>query len=70
MKKIIRTFHRRFAPWLFLLLVVSAMTGVTYRAGKSWFGLNGGMGQSILEIHTGEWISPGFSPFYVFIVGG
>ncbi len=23
-----------------------------------------------MEIHTGEWISPTFSPFYVLIVGG
>jgi len=65
-----RLFHRWFAPWLFLLLAVSAITGVAYRAGKTWFGLNGGTGQSIMEIHTGEWIHPAFSPFYVLIVGG
>lgn len=57
------------APWIFLPLAVSAATGICYRAGKAWFGLDGGAGQTVMEYHTGEWVGPGFSIFYVTIAG-
>lgn len=70
MKKNLRLFHRRFAPWIFLLAAVSAITGMVYRIGRAWFGMSKETGSTILDIHTGEWISPAISPFYLLIVGG
>lgn len=70
MKKNLRTFHRRLAPWIFVLAAVSAVTGMVYRIGRAWFGMNKETGNAVLDIHTGEWISPAFSPFYVLLVGG
>lgn len=64
-----RKFHRRFSPCLFVLVAVSAVTGVAYRAGKQWFGMAGQTGQSVMEWHTGEWLGPALSPLYVLMVG-
>lgn len=64
-----RRFHRNYSLWLFLLVGVSAITGVVYRAGKKWFGMDGQTGQSVMEWHTGEWLGPVWSPFYVLLSG-
>ncbi len=64
-----RKLHRKLSPWLFALVAVSAVTGVVYRAGKKWFGMDGQTGQSVMEWHTGEWLGPALSPFYVLAAG-
>lgn len=70
MIKAIRTFHRRVGPWLFPLLIVSAVTGLSYRVGRAWFGMEDDIGDKLMSVHSGEWISEKFSPFYVLLVGG
>ncbi|MEN9469106.1 MAG: hypothetical protein RL630_839 [Verrucomicrobiota bacterium] len=70
MRTVIRRFHRSFSPFLFPLVAVSAVTGIAYRAGKKWFGMDGQTGQTVMEWHTGEWLGPLLSPFYVLLVGG
>ena len=57
------------SPYLFVLVAVSAVTGVAYRAGKKWFGMDGQTGQSVMEWHTGEWLGEALSPFYVLLAG-
>jgi len=64
-----RSLHRRLSPVLFALVAVSAITGVAYRAGKKWFGMDGQTGQAVMEWHTGEWLGPALSPFYVLLTG-
>jgi hypothetical protein len=64
-----RKLHRRLSPYLFVLVAVSAVTGVAYRAGKKWFGMDGQTGQSVMEWHTGEWLGPSLSPLYVLLTG-
>lgn len=64
-----RSLHRRIALPIFLLLAITALTGVTYRVGKAWFGIDGQTGQSIMEIHSGEWLGSTVSIFYVLLVG-
>lgn len=64
-----RKFHRRVAPFLFVLLSVSAVTGIAYRAGKKWFGMDGQTGQAVMAWHTGEWLGPTIAPFYVLLTG-
>lgn len=64
-----RKLHRVLSPVLFVLLAVSAVTGIVYRAGKNWFGMGGQTGQAVMEWHTGEWLGPAWSPFYVLITG-
>jgi hypothetical protein len=64
-----RKLHRKLSPYLFALVAVSAFTGVVFRAGKKWFGMDGQTGQSVMEWHTGEWLGPALSPFYVLLAG-
>lgn len=70
MKKSIRTFHRVAGPWIFVLLIVSATTGMIYRLGRAWFGMTKPTGNAVLDVHTGEWINPAVGPYYVALVGG
>ena len=69
MSPVFRKLHRKLSPWLFALVAVSAVTGVVFRAGKKWFGMDGQTGQSVMEWHTGEWLGPALSPFYVLLAG-
>jgi len=64
-----RKLHRKLSPYLFLLVGLSAITGMAYRAGKKWFGLDGETGQLVMDWHTGAWLGPVLSPFYVILVG-
>lgn len=54
---------------LLVLLSLSAGTGLLYRLGRKWFGMERETGQVILEIHTGEWIGDTFSSYYIQVVG-
>lgn len=69
MSSLFRSLHRKFSPYVFVLVAVSAATGVAYRAGKKWFGMDGQTGQAVMEWHTGEWLGPSLSPFYVLLTG-
>lgn len=69
MRLSVRQLHRKLSPALFALVAVSAVTGMTYRAGKKWFGMDGQTGQAVMNWHTGEWLGPALSPFYVLLVG-
>lgn len=64
-----RTIHRIAAPILFLPFLVSAVTGVAYRIGRSWFGMSRDQAEILLEIHQGEYLGDFFIPIYVLLVG-
>ena len=64
-----RSLHRRLSPALYILLALTSATGLGYRVGKQWFGLDGQTGQVLMDIHTGGWLGAA-SPFYVILVGG
>ena len=70
MHPVIRRLHRKLSPFFFILVAVSAATGIAYRAGKKWFGMDGQTGQVVMEWHTGEWLGESLSPFYVFLAAG
>lgn len=65
-----RTSHRRLAGWMVVLLLVTALTGVAYRIGRTWFGISRDFGDKILDIHAGDWLGKYGSPAYVVIIGG
>ncbi|MBW4620094.1 MAG: PepSY domain-containing protein [Cyanosarcina radialis HA8281-LM2] len=64
-----RSVHRILAPIIFLPLTVSAITGITYRLGKSWFGLSKDRALILLQIHQGSYFGSFFRPIYVLLVG-
>ncbi len=65
----LRLIHRRLAPWLFILLALSAVTGLAYRVGKKWLGVDKEMGNFIMSIHTGEWAGSVFSSLQILLAG-
>jgi len=69
MRPTARKLHRKLSPYLFLLVGLSAITGMAYRAGKKWFGMDSQTGQLVMDWHTGASLGPVLSPFYVILVG-
>ncbi len=65
-----RTVHRRVAIVLIPLLAVSAITGLIYRVGRTWFGMSEETGKLVRSIHDGAYLGDAIEPVYVLIVGG
>ena len=65
----IREFHRNFAPIILLPLLITVLTGMSYRIGKSWFGLSRDQVHFLMVIHEGEYLGKLLEPFYVLLNG-
>jgi len=63
----LRKLHRKLAPIVFLPLMLTALTGVGYRIGKSWLGFGDSFGDAMMFIHQGTWLGPQLRPFYVLL---
>ncbi len=64
-----RKLHRKTALIIFLPLLISALTGIFYRLGKSWFGMSNQLGNIFMIIHQGEYLGTPLVPIYVLLVG-
>ncbi|MGB7417326.1 MAG: PepSY domain-containing protein [Thermosynechococcaceae cyanobacterium] len=64
-----RKLHRKIAPILFLPLLLSALTGLAYRIGRSWLGLSDEFGGFMMTIHEGRFLGKPLVPVYVLLVG-
>lgn len=69
MKKTFRKFHRIVAPFVFLPLFVTVITGVAYRLGRNWFGLSKDQAHFLMVIHEAEYLGDNIKPFYVLLNG-
>lgn len=69
MQRIARPLHRRLSPWLVLPLFVSAATGMAYRFGRTWFGIEKPLGNRILEFHTGAAFGATFAAVFMAVAG-
>lgn len=65
----LRKIHRQAAPFVFIPLLLTALTGVAYRIGRSWFGLSDEFGEFMMVIHQGEFLGKPIVPIYVLLVG-
>jgi uncharacterized iron-regulated membrane protein len=63
-----RILHRKIAPFIFVPLLLSALSGVIYRVGKDWFGLPNEFGRFMMTIHEGRYLGQALSPVYVLLV--
>ncbi|NJO77441.1 MAG: PepSY domain-containing protein [Cyanobacteria bacterium RM1_2_2] len=64
-----RKFHRNVAPFILLPMFITVFTGVTYRLGKSWFGLSRDQVHFLMVIHEGEYFGRILEPIYVLLNG-
>ena len=67
--KATRKFHRILALFLVVPLLLTAITGMAYRFGRTWFGISKEAGNGILEFHDGKWLGDAFSIVYVIVTG-
>lgn len=65
----LRKLHRKIAPILFTPLLLTALTGVAYRIGRSWFGLSDEFGDFMMLLHEGRFLGRPIVPIYVLLVG-
>ena len=69
MKSIInsRQFHKSLAPWVFLPLFISALTGLFYRISKDVLGYSRDEVHWLMSLHEGEWLGDNGELIYVFL---
>jgi hypothetical protein len=65
----VRKLHRKTAPIILLPLLLTVLTGVIYRLGRSWFGMSADVGEIFMGLHEGKFLGKGLVPFYVLLVG-
>lgn len=65
----LRKLHRKIAPIVFLPLLLSALSGMAYRIGRSWFGLSDEFGDLMMTIHEGRYLGKPLVPVYVLLTG-
>jgi uncharacterized iron-regulated membrane protein len=64
-----RKFHRRAALLLCPFLLLSTVTGLTYRLGRSWCGMSKDTGLIVRGLHEGAFLGTSAVPFYVLLLG-
>ena len=69
-KVLLRVLHRKLSPWLVPPLLLVAVTGLVYRIGRSWFGMDKETGGKVMHLHSGEWLGENGSVIYLMVVGG
>lgn len=68
-KSLFRKLHRQIALIVLIPLFLTALTGVAYRIGRSWFGISNEMAEILMDIHQGSYLGSQLRPFYVLLNG-
>ena len=62
-----RQFHKSLAPWVFLPLFISALTGLFYRISKDFLGFSRDDVHWLMSLHEGEWLGDNGELIYVIL---
>tara|TARA_A100001035_G_scaffold144228_1_gene113464 strand:- start:290 stop:598 length:309 start_codon:yes stop_codon:yes gene_type:complete len=62
-----RQFHKSLAPWVFLPLFISALTGLSYRLSKDLLGFSRDEVHWLMSLHEGEWLGDNGELIYVIL---
>ena len=62
-----RQFHKSLAPWVFLPLFISALTGLFYRITKDLLGYTRDEVHWLMSLHEGEWLGDNGELIYVIL---
>ncbi len=60
-----RQFHKAMAPWVFLPLFISTLTGLFYRVSKDLLGYSRDEVHWLMSLHEGEWLGEKGELIYV-----
>jgi hypothetical protein len=69
MKPVSRPLHRRLSLWLAAPLILVALTGMTYRIGRAWFGMSPDVAKAVINLHSGMWLGETASLVFTSIGG-
>ena len=62
-----RQFHKALAPWVFLPLFISSITGLIYRVSKDLLGYSREEVHWLMSLHEGEWLGDNGELIYVIL---
>ena len=62
-----RQLHKALAPWVFLPLILSALSGVAYRISKDFLGYSRDEVHWLMSLHEGEWLGDNGELVYVLL---
>jgi len=62
-----RQFHKALAPWIFLPLFLSSITGLLYRVSKDLLGYSRDQVHWLMSLHEGEWLGDKGELIYVIL---
>ena len=62
-----RQLHKALAPWVFLPLFLSALSGVAYRFSKDFLGYSRDEVHWLMSLHEGEWLGNNGELVYVIL---
>ena len=62
-----RQFHKTLAPWVFLPLFISSITGLLYRVSKDLLGYSRDQVHWLMSLHEGEWLGDNGELIYVIL---
>jgi PepSY-associated TM region len=65
----LRKLHRKAAPIVFVPLLLTALTGIAYRLGRSWFKIPDEVAEFFMTLHEGRFLGRPLVPVYVLLMG-
>ena len=63
----VRELHRRVAPIVLLPLLITVLSGVSYRLARDWFGFGRDQVHWLMVVHEGEWLGADLEPVVVLL---
>ena len=65
----LRRLHAALAPVVLAPLLLTVISGMSYRLLKDWAGLERDQVHWLMVLHEGEWLGPWAEPIYVLLNG-
>jgi uncharacterized iron-regulated membrane protein len=65
----LRRLHAALAPVVLAPLLLTVISGMSYRLLKDWAGLGRDQVHWLMVLHEGEWLGPWAEPIYVLLNG-
>ena len=63
----VRELHRRVAPLVLLPLLITVLSGVSYRLARDWLGFSRDQVHWMMVVHEGEWLGADLEPVVVLL---
>ena len=63
----LRELHRSMAPLVLAPLLITVMSGVSYRLARDWFGATRDQVHWLMVVHEGEWLGETLEPIVVLL---